>query len=1068
MKNLSVLHNSPSKSNPFKEYFLEDSEKKNDLSQSSTKLNFDIYQNEVLGDVELRETLLETKINKQLSGKKVIRRRSSKFLSSNEIKQINLEDSLKDIGVFSKPDEDHLIIRKLPNISEEQYYQKQKEIINKEMLSQLYNYLKTINCNFKSPSSGTSVGGISPLTYLVEMLFHANKEKLKEMYEKYDILAKYIHYYRTIAGDGNCFYRAVMFRYLEILILNENIPILQKITFDIIESFNSEELKKRRIIKNEDIKPDLTFKILFLIVYLIKKQKVSEAHQILFKCFLTCQKFDYAIILYFRYILYEYIKKNENKIYLKSFPIKIGNLLPSQFESKNGEFLFNDFYEKYLLHFYTDAEKIIIYLTPFVLGIELNVVVFDLNESTSDILQKFVYEGKSEIKTDDVINLINSKLHYEIIYTKEDKEKKKEFFEKFENNIPPYVMFKEDKVNNRYQNKTATTTTITTVTTEDNEFKLLNSFVKEEVDEKKNKTVLTEKRNKMNDNNNFNNNANKANFNYNNNANNTNIHNINNIQSNTQIQKNKNNNYQNNNIDYQNKSNRINNINKDNNYDYSNQSNYNYNNNLINNQYNDNNYLNKINNINNPHFHKNNGNNNAYINNNNHINFNNNGNNINYNINYNNNNNLNNNANNINNNYINYYNNVNSNNNINNINYNSNNNANMNNNNYNNTKGFNNNPNMNNNDPNSQRNNANYNFHNNIDNNINKLNSHTNINNKNHQKINEPFNNNNHQHAYNNNNNNYQNNNNLINRNNNNLNNDNLNYANNQKNKGEMDPKRVINSPKKPQKKDNEKKNIGFTTPDGNTNKRIGFATPDGNNNDRQKTMTKCKKCQKDIQLINIEKIYCESCSKQHLYNYCLDFIQNNNQDPIITLIDKFNNSKSLNEYLNIYNTNFNHKLDKNVIINNIKGKICIFGESGNKYDKLPCNCNLCSHLNDYFKQFDFNRRFICKCGVCYSRNDMIKLGVFFKKNNQDIFKKISKYFQERTIQICCICGKSLPNKEHFFTRPLSSSSYIILNVNENSLNDFINTYRHYICEQCKKKYTKKEFKCQICEINHL
>ena len=596
---------------------------------------------------------------------------------------------MEDIEAPPTPDEEHLIIRKLPNISEEQYYQKQKEITNKEMVSKLYNYLKTINCNFKSPSSGTSVGGISPLTYLVEMIFHVNKEKLKEMYEKYDILKKYIHYYRTIKLDGNCFYRAVMFRYLEILILNKNITILQKITFDIIESFNSEELKKRRIINNEDIKPDLTFKILFLIVDLLKNNMVSEAHQILFKCFLTCQKFEYAIILYFRHILYEYIKKNENKIILKSFLIKIGNLLPSQFEGKNGEFLFNDFYDKNLLNFNTDAEKIIIYLTPFVLGIELNVVVFDINESTSDIFQKLVCEGESEIKSDDVISLINIKKHYEIFYTKKDEEKNKQFFQIFENNIKPILITSE--INNN----------------------------------------ITQNKQKQN------------------------LHNL------------------------------------------------------------------------------------------------------------------------------------------------------------------------------------------------------------------------------------------------------------------------------------------------------------------------KCKKCLKDIQLINKEKIYCESCSKQNLYNYFLNYIQNN-KDPIITFIDKFNNNKNFNDYLNIYNTNFNNKLEKNVIINNIKNKICFFGESGNKYYKLPCNCNLCSHLNDYFKQFNFNNRFICKCGVCYSRNDMIKLGVFFKKKNQDISKKISKYFQERTTNNCCICGTRLPNTNHFFNRPLSSSSYKILNVNENSLNDFINTYRHYICGQCKKKYTKKEFKCQICEINHL
>jgi hypothetical protein len=449
------------------------------------------YQTKVLGE-ELKETLLENKIDKQLSDKNMFRRRSSKFISSEEINQMNkLKDSLKDIGVLSTPDEDHLTIRKLPNITEEEYYQKKNNMLKQENLDNLENYIKNMQFNFKDVSCGKSIGGIAPLTHFVEMLFFSNADKLKEMTEKYDLLKPYINYYRTICGDGNCFYRAVMFRYLEILILTNKIQILEKVTCDIIDSFNSDELKKRRNINNNDIKPKLTFKILFIIIDLLKKEEKVNAHQVLVKCFCTCQKFDYAIILYFRYILYEYIKKNENKIYLKSFPVKIGNLLPNQFENDNGEFLFNEFYEKYLLHFYTDAEKIIIYLTPFVLGIELNVVVCDLNES--DILQKFSWEGESEIKTDEVISVINNKSHYQIIYNQKDEDKNKRFFEIYKIDIPPRVLFQKKNDN-------------------DDGFRLFESAIE---DEKKPKTTIESRNNllpkNINNNQNYNNNQNNIN-----------------------------------------------------------------------------------------------------------------------------------------------------------------------------------------------------------------------------------------------------------------------------------------------------------------------------------------------------------------------------------------------------------------------------------------------------------------------------------------------------------------------------------------------------------------------------
>ena len=78
---------------------------------------------------------------------------------------------------------------------------------------------------------------------------------------------------------------------------------------DIVKSFNSEELKQRNIIRGMNIKPDLTFKILILIVDLLEKNMKEKALEFLVKSFSTCKKFDYALILYFRYILLIILKK---------------------------------------------------------------------------------------------------------------------------------------------------------------------------------------------------------------------------------------------------------------------------------------------------------------------------------------------------------------------------------------------------------------------------------------------------------------------------------------------------------------------------------------------------------------------------------------------------------------------------------------------------------------------------------------------------------------------------------------------------------------------------------------
>ncbi len=42
------------------------------------------------------------------------------------------------------------------------------------------------------------------------------------------------------------------------------------------------------------------------------------------------------MITYFRYMLYEYIKSNGYMLYSKDFSVKIGNLLPSEYETEEG------------------------------------------------------------------------------------------------------------------------------------------------------------------------------------------------------------------------------------------------------------------------------------------------------------------------------------------------------------------------------------------------------------------------------------------------------------------------------------------------------------------------------------------------------------------------------------------------------------------------------------------------------------------------------------------------------------------------------------------------------------
>ena len=390
------------------------------------------------------ETALESKLGKSL----LERRPSQLLLSSKSLSKYR--DSIKSIINLDTKSVQNIGVRELPKVSQEVYEKFKSSITDQDTLDKLFNNLTQSNCNFKNIECGNSVGGLTPLTYLVESSFSMNFKKAKEINGKYNMLKPYIYNYRTINGDGNCFYRAAMFRYLEIIVLNKQIEYLQNITYDVYNSFNSEELKSRLIIGNINIKPTLTLNLLILITDLLKKGDILSAHQILIKSFCICRKFDYAIIFYFRYILYDYIKKNEEKTYLKSFPIKLGNLLPSQYETEDGKFLYELFYSNYLLKFYTDAEKIVIYLTPFVLGIPLNVIIFD--DCEEEILQNFKWEEGKGLNLDGEIYLLNRKNHYEIVYTKKDNEKYKNIFQYYENHQRSVILSDIEKYLKLYEN----------------------------------------------------------------------------------------------------------------------------------------------------------------------------------------------------------------------------------------------------------------------------------------------------------------------------------------------------------------------------------------------------------------------------------------------------------------------------------------------------------------------------------------------------------------------------------------------------------------------------------------
>ena len=295
---------------------------------------------------------------------------------------------------------------------------------------------KIKNCNVyyqdKKFDYVPNVGLISTLEYMIESTFGFDKNKYKEIINHFITLDKFIFRWRSISGDGNCYYRAIIFGFLEKIIFEKNILFIKKLIVEIDNIFNIENENLKYLsyeIKTEilAINKNLILKILYLIYEILDNPKNNDSvqlcYEILIKCFNFCAQFDLGMNTYLRYILFDFIKDNKGKLYSKNFAINIGNLLPADFETSTGgkiyylinflEFLYDRFFNENLMKCGTDAEKIVIYLTPFVLKTNLKIIIYEFDSESSCMSKDFScnLEDKSEIL------VLYRKTHYDLAYS---------------------------------------------------------------------------------------------------------------------------------------------------------------------------------------------------------------------------------------------------------------------------------------------------------------------------------------------------------------------------------------------------------------------------------------------------------------------------------------------------------------------------------------------------------------------------------------------------------------------------------------------------------------------------
>ena len=335
---------------------------------------------------------------------------TSKFFDESNIKRIKGENFLK---IEDYPEQ---------LIAEEFTYSEAIDIVS-DNITNIKNELEKCDLNNIEKQEIYQVKNIEKL---VEESYQFDYQFKDQMIEECAYLQKIIYLWRQIDGDGNCYYRSVIFSWLEYLIFNKEIKIIKIIISNLYVKFNDKYINTKRLPK--DIQKAFTSEektVSIIILNLIidsltddtinESERIKNAYIILIKAFNFSVSFDRTMILYFKYILYEFIFENKDKVYSKNFEVLLGNLLPNKYIKENDEFDFDDYFNEDLLKYYTFAEKLAIYVTPYVLKMNLTIIFYDFGYD-SIIQRKFF---TSNLPNKDTLYVLFRKAHYDICYTEE-------------------------------------------------------------------------------------------------------------------------------------------------------------------------------------------------------------------------------------------------------------------------------------------------------------------------------------------------------------------------------------------------------------------------------------------------------------------------------------------------------------------------------------------------------------------------------------------------------------------------------------------------------------------------
>ena len=277
----------------------------------------------------------------------------------------------------------------------------------------------------KMDLEGKIISKISDIDYLLmksNSIKENNKKDIQNGLEKNNIFV-----WREILPDNDSFFRCIMFSFLEELILSRNNRMFRIFIYEFNENIENSYFKKiLSFYKIDSYRVKLYLILIYCILFSEENSSIEIAHSFFIKVYNSEINFDPLLILNLKFLIYKYLKVNENKLYTQEYNMKIGNLLPNSYK-KGEKFEFLKFYQNNLLQLKTIVAKISILIIPFVLRRD----IFIYNFSGNDVNHAWVHTDDKDNKNFLPIRLIFFNDSYSIIYSKNYFLQFKNIFDKF-------------------------------------------------------------------------------------------------------------------------------------------------------------------------------------------------------------------------------------------------------------------------------------------------------------------------------------------------------------------------------------------------------------------------------------------------------------------------------------------------------------------------------------------------------------------------------------------------------------------------------------------------------------